>query len=70
MKGVNGPIHDKKSQYFEAKNGRPIFDKIFDTILPTHVPSKFSSKFIVLKMFDPDAAVAVALVLDKCSPED
>ena len=66
-----GPIHDQKNgQYFEAKNGRPIFDKIFDTILPTHVPSKFWSKFIVLKMFDPDAAVAVALVLAKCSPED
>ena len=66
-----GPIHDQKnSQYFEAKNGHPIFDKIFDAILPTHVPSKFWSKFVVLKMFDPDAAVAVALVLSKCSPED
>ena len=30
-----GPIHDQKnSQYFEAKNGRPIFDKIFDAIFP------------------------------------
>ena len=68
---VKDPILDKKnSQYFEAKNGRPIFDKIFDAILPAHVPSKFWSKFIVLKMFDPDAAVAVALVLAKCSPED
>ena len=44
--------------------------KIFDAILPTHVPSNFLSKFIVLKTFDPDAAVAVALVLAKCSPED
>ena len=35
----------KNSQYFEARNGRPIFDKIFDAILPTHVPSKFWSKF-------------------------
>ena len=62
-----GPhTRSKNSQYFEAKNGRPIFDKIFDAILPTHVPSKF----IALKMFDPDAAVAVALVLAKCSPED
>ena len=62
---LKGPIHDQKknSQYFEAKNRRPIFDKIFDAILPTHVPSKFRSKFIVLKMFDPDAAVAVAPIL-------
>ena len=58
----------KNSQYFEEKNGRPIFDKIFDAILPTHVPSKFWSKFIVLKIFDPDADIA--LVLAKCSPED
>ena len=66
-----GPIHDQQnSQYFVTKKGRPIFDKIFDSILPTHVPSKFWSKFIVLKMFDPDAAVTVALVLAKCSPEN
>ena len=55
---------------FSMKDGRTIFDKIFDAILLTHVPSKFWSKFIVLKMFDPDAAVAVALVLAKCSLED
>ena len=69
---VKGPVHDKKknSQYLEAKNGRPIFDKIFDALLPTHVPSKFWSKFIVLKMFDPDADIAVALVLAKCSREN
>ena len=31
--GLKGPIHDQKNnQYFEAKNGRPIFDKIFDAI--------------------------------------
>ena len=40
---TKGPLHDKKnSQYFKAKNGRPIFDKNFDAILPTHVPSNFN----------------------------
>ena len=67
---VKGPIHDhKNSQYFQSRNGHPIFYKVFDTKLATHVPSKFWPKFIVFKMFDPDAAVAVALVFAKCSPE-
>ena len=48
----------------------PIFEEIFDAKSPTQVPSKFWSKFIVLKMFNPDAVVAVAIVWAECSPED
>ena len=30
---LKGPIHDQiNSQYIEANNGRPIFDKIFESI--------------------------------------
>ena len=68
---VNGQIHDQnKRQYFEAQKWRPIFDKIFDVKLPTHVPSNYDQNSLCWKclILIPDTAVAVALVLAKCSP--
>ena len=71
MSPIKGPhTRSKKQSIFWSKKWTSNFDKIFDAILHIHVPSKFWSKFIVLKMFDPDATVAIALVLAKCSPED